>query len=399
MESRAPLTARQWQISIASAWVDTATSPGSARYDDMNGLSTGIQQLLPLDVRDHTAAVGVISQLKPVLESCDSLPFDTDEQCLAYVCWHLLDRYGRIQQTLDTLCELGHLPIRKNRVTLLEVGAGPSPASYAVGDYYAQFAEWCRRTEQPLQPASAVVPSSVDRGPAWGPLIHHLSESMQTHGRARLHGTTYSNFQDFCVRQLHRDGVGATTASIQAEFDSANEVLSDRWAQEFALEQGSFPPSAYDLIVLCNFLTAPSMTVTFEAEIRELTRSLTPGGILLVIGSASNTYQPIYDKIDTLACRSGFPRLKKVLTKTFQAQDDTRSEEIVARQIVASLRRLQEAAPSAFETVRDQLSKDVRNLNPDEVTFSRFSVHAYKSEGTKSIATTDRRRIQRRRSQ
>ncbi|GAB3925853.1 hypothetical protein GCM10029976_019700 [Kribbella albertanoniae] len=398
MRSGTQPTAKRWQLAIADTWIGAATSPGSARYGDMNDLSRGIQQLMPYDARDRPEAEAVIDQLNPVLARCDSLPFDTREQCLAYICWHLLDRYGRIRQALDALCTLGHLPIRKTAVTLLEVGAGPSPASYAVGDYYAQFADWCRRTEQPIQPAPAVIPSSVDRGPAWAPLIQFLSEMVPTHGRRRLYGTTYRNFQAFSARQLHHDGIGAVANNIQADFDRADEYLSERQAREFALDQGGFPPSAYDLIILCNFLTVPSMTAAFEVEIRELARSLTPGGILLVLGSPSNQYQPIYAQVDTLACESGFPKLKKVLSQTYQSQDDRPSQEIVARQITSSLSRLQRAAPSAFEIVRQDLAADVKDLDPDLVQFPRFAVHAYKAEGGESISAHDRRRVLRRRS-
>lgn len=157
MQPQVPFTAKQWQLQIADAWIGTATSAGSARYDAMRNLANGVEQLLNSEVHREAEATAVIDQLIPVLAHCDDLDFDTSEQSLAYISWHLLDRYGRIQQTLDALCRTGDLPIRKQTLTLLEVGAGPAPASYAVSDYYWQFAEWSRATGQLFEPTAEVL--------------------------------------------------------------------------------------------------------------------------------------------------------------------------------------------------------------------------------------------------
>lgn len=98
------------------------------------------------------------------------------------------------------------------------------------------------------------------------------------------------------------------------------------------------------LTILRNFLTTPDMTVALEAEIRGLTRSLTLCSILLVLGRASNEYQPIYEKVEALPCESEFPKLTNVHIRFPQAQHNGRSREIVARQIIASLGRLRRAA-------------------------------------------------------
>lgn len=117
----------------------------------------------------------VIGALGPTLASCDSLTFESPAECLAYVCWHLGDRYGRVQHALDQLAAAGHLPVRRRPVTLLE-GAGPAPASYAIADYYASFVHWCQETDQAIRPALVGLPARLDRGPAWGHVVHRLSE-------------------------------------------------------------------------------------------------------------------------------------------------------------------------------------------------------------------------------
>ncbi len=183
---------------------------------------------------------------------------------------------------------------------------------------------------------------------------------------------------------------------LQAEFEQTDDLLSDSLAYEFALQEAGFTSSAYDLIVLCNFLTNPDMTTAFEAEICELTRSLTPGGILLILGGVRPNYRSIYDTVDALALDSEFPKLKKVLSTTIPAQEDDSARRIVSEQIVSSLRQLQETAPSAFEAVRPDLD-DAKNLNATEIKFPNFSAHAYKAEGNQSISARDRRRMLKRR--
>jgi hypothetical protein len=70
-------------------------------------------------------------------------------------------------------------------------------------------------------------------------------------------------------------------------------TCTEQYAQEFALQSEMYRPSAYDLIVICNFLTNTSFTTEFKAEIRELSRSLTPGGILLVLVGTGGLYPQV----------------------------------------------------------------------------------------------------------
>jgi hypothetical protein len=59
------------------------------------------------------------------------------------------------------------------------------------------------------------------------------------------------------------------------------------------------------LIILCNFLTEAEMMRTFADELAGLADSLTPGGILLILGSQAANYDAIFDDLSSLITRSG----------------------------------------------------------------------------------------------
>ena len=346
----------------------------------------------------------VIGALGPTLASCDSLTFESPAECLAYVCWHLVDRYGRVQQALDQLAAAGHLPVRRRPVTLLEVGSGPAPAAYAITDYYASFAEWCQQSDQTVQPAPVGVPATLDRGPAWGHVVHRLSEIALMQGEGsdsavRTFGTSYADLRGFSVRRLHQEGIAQSAEQEIREAEWADEYLGDREARELALESGAYPPSAYDLIVMCNFLTQPEMTSDLATELSELTGSLTPGGVLLVLGSASKRYEDVYAAVDQLATRRPGHPLKRVLAELapLSAQAGPVARDLVANGLVRDLSMLRKRATETFDAVRPELPRDVRALDPERLDFPKFRLRAYKKEGARAFTAREKQRMARRR--
>jgi len=345
----------------------------------------------------------VIGALVPTLASCDSLTFESPAECLAYVCWHLVDRYGRVQLALDQLAAAGHLPVRHRSVTLLEVGAGPAPAAYAIADYYASLVDWCQATDQAIQPALVGLPATLDRGPAWGHVLHRLSEMVLLQGQAsegvvRTFGTSYADLQGFSVRKLHDEGVTQSAEQEIRDAEWADEHLSDREARKLAQERGAHPPSAYDLIVMCNFLTQSEMMTGLATELSELTGSLTPGGVLLVLGSADDRYEEVYAAVDKLATRRPGHPLKRVLADLdpLPAQANEVTRNVVGNGLIRDLSMLKGRAPDAFDVVRPKLPGDVRPLDPAKLDFPRFRLRAYKREGGRAFTAREKQRMVRR---
>jgi hypothetical protein len=104
--------ARQWQLGVVEEWLAAALDPSSQRHIEMENLARAVRRLLNNSF-GYISPSTVVSQLLPVRTSCDELAFNDSAECLAYVCWHLVDRYGRIHQALDALFRRGHLPLRR----------------------------------------------------------------------------------------------------------------------------------------------------------------------------------------------------------------------------------------------------------------------------------------------
>ncbi len=168
-------SAGRWERTSAHQWLAWATSEQSARLERLQALKAAVQTVMRWTVGDRPSAAAVIEQLRPTLSKCDELDFSSSAQALAYTIWHLTDRYARVISAFDALFSQGHLPLRKTRMSVLEVGAGPAPAIYAAIDYYSDLGRWCSRTGQPYHSLPPTVTATIDRGSAWGHLLLILS--------------------------------------------------------------------------------------------------------------------------------------------------------------------------------------------------------------------------------
>ena len=101
-------------------------------------------------------------------------------------------------------------------------------------------------------------------------------------------GRALREFAGLNIRAIHHDSIASLAASIEAEFERADEPISSATARRFAYEQGTIQPSAYDLIFVPNFLTQADAPKTFQAELRDLMRSLTPGRVLVALSGTGD---------------------------------------------------------------------------------------------------------------
>jgi hypothetical protein len=198
------------------------------------------------------------------------------------------------------------------------------------------------------------------------------------------------------VRRLHHEEIAQTASRIQSEFERADEFVDERWARAFALEEGPHAPSAYDLIVMCNFLTQKTMLVELRQELQELARSLTPGGLLLILGGTGGKYPGLYASVGEVLKKSSRRSLTLVLDEELQALDLGWDRDLAASQLISSLRLLEMRAPNEFAMVSSDLPADVQPMNPADVRYPKFRVVAYKREGRFALSRRELRRRQRR---
>ena len=300
----AGFSALRWERSVAEQFLGWRTTTGRA-LERMRTFAEAIARTLHQDGRQFTESGELATKLKPVLTSCDHLTFDNGAEALAYAGLHLLDRYGRVNQVLEYLIRIGRLPLR-------------SPRSACIGGRRRSSSRVVRRARflcsafalARLGRRQVWATSHFRYSRPWASLGHVPSPFVrEPNGRPRWHlgrwlfgvHTQHHDFKGFDVKQRHHHSVGHSAARIANEFDVADEPISDATARQMAYEQGVRDPSAYDTVFLCNFLTQPSMLVTFEREFRSLAFSLTPGGLLIILGATGNSYPELYSKVKAIA--------------------------------------------------------------------------------------------------
>jgi hypothetical protein len=387
-------SARQWQLQHAEDWVTWVEGSQTSRIMRISRLAEGVRQLTMRWIDTPVQGERIVHELPRTLKCCNELAFNSEPETLAYTIWHLVDRYGRVLQVLDELMARGHLPLRKTRLSALEIGAGPSPALYAIKDFYHDLGEWAHQVDARLELTSATHLISLDRGAAWSHLVHNLSEELLRLGEdtgPHLFGIDYTEFESFSVQAKHREAIAGVIHSLIADAEHWDEYLEPSEAQSQAIASHSYPPGAVDLIILCNFLTETKMTHTFANELEGLADSLTPGGILLVMGSQHKSYDAIFDELSSLITKSG--RVQALFRiDGVSSHPDPRIHEIVARQIVGCLLHCQIMAPERFSLVRKNLPAEVRRPGEVPIEFPDFRVAVFKCEGKRPRGRWGRRR-------
>jgi hypothetical protein len=207
-------------------------------------------------------------------------------------------------------------------------------------------------------------------------------------------GTTYKTLAGFSVHELHIEGIERASRQLQAEYEVGDEYLNAQAAQQIALQQRRYAPGAYDLIVMCNFLTTSELTEDFKVEIGELSRSLTPGGVLLVLGSSVPSYQELYARLNVIVADAAWLRSVAVFDGPVQAHSNDAVRGLIAAQVITGLDHARSLAPDAFATVQESLPRDVRQLDRAMVQFPKFVALAFKNEGRRPRGRwgSDRRR-------
>ncbi|MFJ5836618.1 hypothetical protein ACIQGO_07570 [Streptomyces shenzhenensis] len=328
-----------WQRTSIASLDEWRSSSRSLLQPHLKSLCAAIDTLA--SATDNPAAVA--ARMTQVLDRCDDLEFRDPAEVTAYMILHLADRYGRVTQILERLFSAGHLPIRRRQLSVLEIGAGPAPALYAVHDFYDDLALWAQATKQQVEFAPATAMRALDRGPAWSRLLHQLSEEIHqirreipTFSGTLPFGVTHPDFREFSVLREHVRELESKAQAIADDFDRDDEPVSPGYARMLAQEEGVRAPSAYDLVVMCNFITNQSDVEFFRKEIRDLSDGLTPGGLLIALGSAAKKYGPIWADLKQLLQNTGLTPLA-LFKEPITANSDPARAELIRHQVRSSL--------------------------------------------------------------
>jgi hypothetical protein len=384
-----PASARQWERTVATdflTWRHAETGRGRTR---LASVCAAVGATLDSWLADgRVAADAVARRLPAVLADCDRLDFADASEAMAYLVLHLADRYGRATQALELLLAEGWLPIRRKRMAVLDVGGGPAPGLYAALDVYDDLTAWAASTAQPASPMRVTQAHVLDRGSAWDQLLHYFSESLLAVRRtppgelpARLPFRRYhADLCGFSVLAAHHAEPARIQQAISHEYDLDDEPISSGTAWRLAYQERTDAPSAYDLIILCNFLTNATMTEGLRAELTGLARSLTSGGVLLVLGAVGGAYQAIYATVNELATTAGLRALPDV-SRQLEANPDPALRDLIATQLRGAVSDLgSNASPEVWATVDRTLRQHVPDVVDHDLPFTmpRFQVLGFR---------------------
>lgn len=177
----------------------------------------------------------------------------------------------------------------------------------------------------------------LDRGKGWDFFLHHLSECLMSEKSFTLNdgslsfGRTIDDLKDLDPHKRHHDSVLTYASRMAKEYDDADEHLPDAAIRRLAYQEGVSDPSAYDYIFVCNFLSQHDMIDRFETEILHLAYSLTPGGLLIVIGAVGSKYRTIYKKIRQLTAKANLLEISP--HDSMQSNTDVERLSLVAQHV------------------------------------------------------------------
>lgn len=355
------ISARRWERESHGAFQAWRLRDDGPAVHDLWTLCEAVSATVSSIVDPHRLA----ARLEDVMSRCDHLGFDNLDEVAAYTMLHMSDRYDRASQVLERLFGVGCLPIRREQLNILDVGSGPGPCLYAAIDFYQQLADWANQARELVVPTPVTGARVLDRGRAWGQLIHWLSEHLLEHRHpAEIDdtrsapwpfGLQYNDFEGFSVHAQHHGARAGLADLIQAdwEFDpDGDSVRSTPRARDAAYAGRVSEPSAYDIIFVSNFLTQAETVDRFRRELRGLAGSLSPGGLLVGLGAVGGRYEEIWERARVAVQRPNLVQVGEI-GSILQAHPDPRRRSLILKQLIDDLGRVRDTGAPLPPQLRD----------------------------------------------
>ena len=273
-------------------------------------LAQGLSQLLQEAIDTPGKAIHVWAAAPAVLSRCnDQKTYALPHAPLAYAWLHLLERYGRTWMALQQLVRLGCLPIAKNGVNVLDVGAGPGPSAFAIHDFYSALTEYGteRSIGRLIQPPSVTCVELNDSTNFLRNLLAEVASANAARHGLFPFGRCYSDFEEIQPKEERRIRRNTLLSDVVLDWDP---IVGDYvYEPEYTNGQANDIAQSlhrYRLIVFSNFLTTRGTVEKFEARLADIFGDAGAGCVILMLGANNNEYRVIYERVDDLAKKAGF---------------------------------------------------------------------------------------------
>lgn len=325
-----------------SRWLDE-TRTLEARLEK---LAEGLAAFLVHRVPHSLAATDLARAVPAVLARCnDQSTYDMPMAAEAYAWLHFLDRYVRTWKALEQMVRDACLPLAARGVAALDVGTGPGPAAFAVGDFYRALTEFGASIgeERLHQPATV---TCVELSPAVNAFRNHFVEFLNSRLELAYAIDDFKSFDPSEARVTYRAHL-----LDQEDYNEYTGYREPIYAPAAANDEAQ-PLHRYRLVVFSNFLTTLGTVQELEGQLVNVLVDLQPGSGVAVLGGSSGDYPGIYAFVDRLAAASG---LTLCISDAVVAAKEVREQDI----IFAATKRVYEHVCDLGVTT-DALPKEVR---------------------------------------
>ena len=271
----------------------------------------------------------------------------------AYAWLHFLERYARTWGALQYLVEECRLPMGRDGVRTLDVGAGLGPVAFAIHDFYAAMLQFAKETDRPNwhQPPDITFVElqagfNAMRSQIWE-IAYSAARGEWPHPSSR-----WNDLADFTEIRPNQERAEKFANIRWAEityWDEIREELdsellyTDREANQVAQSL-----HRYRLFVFANFFTSLEAVKAMGDKLGELLTDANPGSVLLVMGAEVGQYPAIYEELRRIAVSAGF-RIILPDKKTSSAISSV--DDIVAAESLKVFEHSQKLAPNDDEGI------------------------------------------------
>ena len=294
---------RRQQLEVAGDWNDWIKM---RELQSLARIADDVVRYFSEIVRTREQATRVWQAVLNTRACCSELRiFDDDMVVLAYVLNHFLDRYLRTWVALGRLFDVGVLPMAKNGVSVLDVGAGPGPSVYAVQDFYDSVRLFGQTMNIPSFAAQQV---SIEPVEIVATMLAFQSSFSEVAGRP---GPFHVPVTDFTSLDTQR-----ARAELRSELESEGVVdeNGDFWADYTPSEAHNLSQRMhrYRFVIFSNVLTDAEIFEAFSPRIESVFGENSPGMVGLVMGALGRDFRPRRKAMKEIARNTNMRALRRL---------------------------------------------------------------------------------------
>ncbi len=283
------------------AWLEAETVFDNA----FSVLASDLESFLLGILNDATIADDFMKAIPDVFKRCNDDIYELPLRPEAYAYIHLLERYRRTWRVLAELTRTGDLPLARYGVRTLDVGTGPAPVLYAVNDFYSSLAQFAETHE--IESLKLPMPelSAVEGSRGMSRFVHYFSEWAER--ASGPFGAEWQDFEGFNPAGRRTARLRARVTQI-ADEDDTSDAFARWWVDQN--EGWHHGLHTYRLCFFSNFLTTTEVLERFQDRVSAAFGAVTPGGVVVIIGSDAAGYRHIYSGVQDIAEAASYRRLE-----------------------------------------------------------------------------------------